>query len=131
MLFRSIEIKQLRALVNDLHSKELETQLKITQLEAELANLKSQLGNERETRVSAEKSVLSLENQLETSQRRMEMMEQCFLAREEECTALKLDVDTLNEENKRLKDDLNVLHVKVRGPSLFFFHDRVTASLIC
>jgi chromosome segregation ATPase len=54
-----------------------------------------------------------LEEQLETAQGRLQATEQGFLNKEEEYAALKLDLDTLNAENRRLRDDLNVLHMKV------------------
>ncbi|CAG7663390.1 unnamed protein product [Allacma fusca] len=107
------EIKQLRAFINDLHAKEVEYQRKLSHMETELGNVKNQYADECAKRSEVEKSVAALKEQLEIAKQRVETTEKCFLMREEESSALKLDLDTLNEENKRLKDDLNLLHIKV------------------
>ena len=109
------EIKQLRAFINDLHAKEVDFQKKFAQMETELRNIKNQYADESTARLEAERTVCSLEDQLATAQRQLEATEKCFLEREEESSALKLDLDTRNEENKRLKDDLNLLHIKVKA----------------
>lgn len=107
------EIKQLRSLINDLHAKEVEYQRKLSALETELRNLKNQYADECASRQESDRIIRQLEEQLEITQRKLEETERTFLTKEEECSAIKLDVDTLNEENRRLKDDLNMLHLKV------------------
>lgn len=112
------ELKQLRSLINDLHSKELDYQRRISHLETELRNVRNQLGDDSAIKSEYDRIIRSLEDQLETVQRKLEAAEKCLLSKEEESSALKLDLDTLNEENKRLKDDLNVLHIKVSSRSV-------------
>lgn len=107
------EIKQLRSLINDLHEKELDYQRKLSALETELRNLKNQYADECASRTEGDRIIRQLEEQLEITQRKLEETERTLLTKEEECSAIKLDVDTLNEENRRLKDDLNMLHLKV------------------
>ncbi|XP_035709051.1 kinesin-like protein KIN-14I isoform X2 [Folsomia candida] len=105
----NVELKQLRSLINDLHSKEVDYQARIRELELELRNAR----NQESCKTTYERNIRSLEDRLESTQRRLESAEKCILAKEEESSALKLDLDTLNEENKRLKGDLNVIHLKV------------------
>lgn len=85
----------------------------------ELRNVKNQAREESHSKLGYERSIRSLEDKLETTQRRLESTEKSISAKEEESSALKLDLDTLNEENKRLKGDLNVIHLKA---SLFIFY---------
>ncbi len=82
-------------------------------MELELQNVKNQLRDESCSKHTYEKNIRSLKDQLETTQRRLESTEKCILEKEEESSAFKLDLDTLNEENKRLKGDLNIIHLKV------------------
>jgi len=116
------ELRQLRSLINDLHNKELEYQRRISQLETESRNLRNQRGEDDIAKAEYDRVIRSLEDKLETTQRRLEEAEKCLLSREEESNALKLDLDTLNDENKRLKEDLNVLHIKVCLLHFYFIH---------
>jgi uncharacterized phage infection (PIP) family protein YhgE len=114
------ELRQLRSLINDLHNKELEYQRRISQLETESRNMKNQLGEESTAKNEYDRVIRTLEDQLETTQRRLEEAEKCLLSKEEESSALKLDLDTLNDENRRLNEDLNILHLKVCSTSNSF-----------
>lgn len=111
---KNSEVKQLRSLINDLHSKELEYQRKLAQMDIELRNMRNEYEVQFSTRAQLEKVMRVVEEELKDSNARAEEMRSRLRTRDQECAALKMDVDTLNEDNRRLKEDLHVLNLKVR-----------------
>lgn len=55
-----------------------------------------------------------MENRMEMVAQKLEAAERYMAGKEEECNMLKLDLDTLNEENKRLKENLNDMMLKLQ-----------------
>jgi len=101
------EINQLRSLIKELQGKEGEALRQVAQGGSEIKVLRTELEIEARCRRDAERAVRGLEEQLEESERRLQDTETCFLTRDEEHAALKLDLDTLKEENRRLREELN------------------------
>lgn len=103
--------QKLRTMVVELTAKEEEYKARIATLEEKLLN------HENEDSASArehERTVRSLEHQLEMASQKLEAAGRYATAKEEESSVLKLDLDTLNEENRRLKENLNDLILKQR-----------------
>ncbi|KAF2353507.1 Spindle pole body-associated protein Vik1/Cik1 microtubule binding domain [Trinorchestia longiramus] len=95
------ESQHLRQLCKEHDAKELEYKRKIDALELELRN---SLNSSCEKH---EKSIRELEALLENSQQKEQSTERFMEEKEEEFNMLKLDIDTLTEENTRLKQSLN------------------------
>ena len=94
------ETQRMRELVREFEAKELEYKKRIEGLEVECLNLQN-ASSDRYNR-----SVRELEGMLERGQQKAEATDKFMEEKEEELNMLKLDVDTLTEENARLKQSL-------------------------
>lgn len=110
---QSEEISQLRSLVKELQEKESESQHQVSNLTLEVSNLRAQLNIADTVQKELSQAVRFLEEKLAESEKRLEVTQECLLKKDEEHSALLLDLTTLKEENKILKDQLNFLHHKV------------------
>ncbi|KAK4327180.1 hypothetical protein Pmani_002327 [Petrolisthes manimaculis] len=97
------ETVKLRMLSTEFNNKEEEYRRRISDLEIEVKNLQNE-GSRQQAQ-----AVRQLEERLERSTQLVEAGKKCLAAKEEECNMLKLDLETLNQENKRLKETLNDL----------------------
>ncbi|KAG7155673.1 kinesin-like protein KIN-14E isoform X2 [Homarus americanus] len=100
------DTQKLRQMCTELVNKEEEYKKRITDLETEVRNLQ----NENSKRF--DKAIREMENRLEITSQKLEAAERYLTSKEEEGNMLKLDIDTLNDENKRLKENLNELILK-------------------
>ena len=87
---------KIKALCKEHDTKELQYKDRLQKLELELKNLENK-----------DKSIRDLEEMLERAEQKREVTERFLEEKEEELNMLKLDVDTLTEENTRLKESLN------------------------
>ena len=103
--------QKLKTMLMDMTSKEEDYRARIAALEEQIMNNENQ-----DTAVAHEheRTVRSLEHQLEKVSQKLEGAGRYATAKEEESNVLKLDLDTLNEENRRLKENLNDLILKQR-----------------
>ncbi|CAL4124624.1 unnamed protein product, partial [Meganyctiphanes norvegica] len=92
---------KIRQLYNEFNTKEEEYKKKINILETELRNLQNASSEQHD------REIRDLENRLEGLHCKLEASEKYAITRDEEFNMLKLDIETLNEENKRLKDKFN------------------------
>ena len=90
------ELRRLNNRVSELTERDAEQQRRIAELETHLNNQRNQVEQLR-----------TLESRLEESLRRCELSEQLLATKQEEHAMLKLDLDVLQAENTRLKDDLS------------------------
>ncbi|XP_071530444.1 uncharacterized protein [Panulirus ornatus] len=97
---------KLRQMCTEFNNKEEEYKKRITDLETEMKNLQNESTRQHD------RAIREMENRLEMTSQRLEAAERYLTAKEEEYSMLKLDFDTLNEENKRLKENLNDLILK-------------------
>ncbi|KAK3889374.1 hypothetical protein Pcinc_006626 [Petrolisthes cinctipes] len=97
------ETVKLRMLSTEFSNKEEEYRRRISDLEIEVKNLQNE-GSRQQAQ-----AVRQLEERLERSTQLVEAGKKCLAAKEEEYNMLKLDLETLNQENKRLKETLNDL----------------------
>lgn len=97
---------KLRQMCTEFSNKEEEYKKRITDIETEMKNLQNESTRQHD------RAIREMENRLEMTSQRLEAAERYLTAKEEEYSMLKLDFDTLNEENKRLKENLNDLILK-------------------
>lgn len=100
------ESLKVRDMYSDFDITEHNYKKKINELEKELKR------QETEATDKFDRHIRNLENQLEDAHKKLEVTERFLLTKEEECHMVKLDFDTLNEENKRLKEQLNDIMLK-------------------
>ena len=93
--------QKIRQMYNEFENKEEDYRKRIENLELDLRN------QQNVTIEKYERELRESEKRLEKSEKKVEASEKFLLSKEEECSMLKLDIDTLNEENKRLKEKLN------------------------
>lgn len=103
--------QKLRTMVLEMTAKEEEYKARIAALEEKLLN---HVNEDSASAREHERTVRSLEHQLELASQKLEAAGRYATAKEEESSVLKLDLDTLNEENRRLKENLNDLILKQR-----------------
>ncbi|XP_050695203.1 uncharacterized protein LOC126985012 isoform X1 [Eriocheir sinensis] len=103
--------QKLRTMVLEMTAKEEEYKARIAALEEKLLN---HVNEDSASAREHERTVRSLEHQLELASQKLEAAGRYATAKEEESSVLKLDLDTLNEENRRLKGNLNDLILKQR-----------------
>lgn len=95
--------EKLRQMCTEFDNKEEEYKRRISELETEVKNAQN------ESTKSHDRAIREMEDRLELTSQKLEAAERYMTGKEEECNMLKLDLDTLNEENKRLKETLNDL----------------------
>lgn len=98
--------QKLRQMLMEFDSKEEEYKNRISELEAEVKGLYNENNQQHD------RAIREMENRLELTSQKLEAAERYLTSKEEECNMFKLDLDTLNEENKRLKETLNDLIIK-------------------
>ncbi|XP_069181334.1 uncharacterized protein [Procambarus clarkii] len=103
------DTQKLRQLCSEFDNKEEEYKKRIADLETEVKNLQNESSKQHD------KAIREMENRLELTSQKLEAAERYLTSKEEEYNMLKLDVDTLNEENKRLKESLNELILKEKS----------------
>lgn len=103
--------QKLRTMVLEMTAKEEEYKARIAALEEKLLN---HVNEDSASAREHERTVRTLEHQLELASQKLEAAGRYATAKEEESSVLKLDLDTLNEENRRLKENLNDLILKQR-----------------
>lgn len=73
-------------------------------------------GADRRHQESFDRHMRNLEAQLEDAHKKLEATERFLLTKEEECGVLRLDFETLTEENRRLQRDAVTNHEVSPGP---------------
>ena len=105
--------QKVRQMYNEFENKEEQYKKRIESLELDLRNQQN-LSIEK-----YDKDMRDIERRLEKSQQEIETSNRFLMSKEEECNMLKLDLETLNEENRRLKEKLNEALKKQQVNSLF------------
>ncbi|XP_045127324.1 kinesin-like protein KIN-14I isoform X1 [Portunus trituberculatus] len=103
--------QKLKTMVLEMTTKEEDYRARISALEEKILNYENE---DNAASRELERTVRSLEHQLEVASQKLEAAGRYATAKEEESNVLKLDLDTLNEENRRLKENLNDLILKQR-----------------
>ncbi|XP_069951026.1 uncharacterized protein [Cherax quadricarinatus] len=103
------DTQKLRQLCSEFDLKEEEYKKRISDLETEVKNLQNESSKQHD------KAIREMENRLELTTQKLEAAERYLTNKEEEYNMLKLDIDTLNEENKRLKANLNEMILKEKS----------------
>lgn len=102
------DTQKLRQLCTEFDAKEEDYKKRIHDLETELRN------HQNESTKTHDRDIREMENRMEMVAQKLEAAERYMAGKEEECNMLKLDLDTLNEENKRLKENLSDMMLKLQ-----------------
>ncbi|XP_047498113.1 kinesin-like protein KIN-14I isoform X3 [Penaeus chinensis] len=102
------DTQKLRQLCTEFDAKEEDYKKRIHDLETDLRN------HQNESTKTHDRDIRAMENRMEMVAQKLEAAERYMAGKEEECNMLKLDLDTLNEENKRLKENLNDMMLKLQ-----------------